>query len=72
MPGSLLAYTISAVAQYGFWAGPLLVLGHAILELSLITALVLGFDRFIKGDTFTGIIYDRSVGLFGKRPHDAG
>jgi len=56
MPGPLLAYTISASARYGFWVGPLLVLGHAILELTLITVLVIGFDRFIQGDTFSSII----------------
>ncbi|MFC1973886.1 LysE family transporter [Chloroflexota bacterium] len=60
MPGSLLVYTISATARYGFWAGPLLVLGHGILELGLITALVLGLDRFIKGDLLSSI-----VGLIG-------
>lgn len=60
MPGPLLAYTLSASARYGFWAGPLLVLGHAILELTLITALVLGLGQFIQGDTFNSI-----VGLVG-------
>jgi threonine/homoserine/homoserine lactone efflux protein len=56
MPGPLLAYTISASARYGFWAGPLLILGHAILELTLIIVLVLGLDRFIKSDWVTSII----------------
>ncbi len=56
MPGPLLAYTISASARYGFWAGPLLILGHAILELALIIVLVLGLDRFISSDRVTSII----------------
>lgn len=60
MPGPLLAYTISASARYGFWAGPLIVLGHAILELTLIAVLVIGFDQFFQGDTFNSI-----VGLIG-------
>ena len=60
MPGPLLAYTINASARYGFWAGPLIVLGHAVLELALIAAVVLGLDQFIQGDTFTSI-----VGLVG-------
>ena len=60
MPGPLLAYTISASAKNGFWAGPLLILGHAILELSLILAVVLGLDQLIQSDTFTSI-----VGLVG-------
>ncbi len=59
-PGPLLAYTITATARYGFWAGPLIVLGHAILELSLITLLVLGLDRFINSDSVTS-----TVGLAG-------
>ncbi len=56
MPGPLLAYTISASAKYGFWAGPLVIVGHAILELSLVTLLVLGLDRFIESDWVTSII----------------
>lgn len=56
MPGPLLAYTITVSARYGFWAGPLLILGHAILELTLITVLVIGLDQFIQGDTFSSII----------------
>ncbi len=60
MPGPLLAYTISASARYGFWAGPLIVLGHAILEFSLVIALVLGLDRLINSDAVTSI-----VGLVG-------
>ena len=56
MPGPLLAYTISASARYGFWAGPLIVFGHAILELSLVTLLVIGLDRFIQSDLVTSAI----------------
>lgn len=55
-PGPLLAYTITASARYGFWAGPLVVLGHAILELSLVTVLVLGLDRFINSEFITSIV----------------
>ncbi|MDD5093644.1 MAG: LysE family transporter [Dehalococcoidia bacterium] len=60
MPGPLLAYTISASAKSGFWVGPLIIVGHAILELSLILAVVLGLDQFIQGDTFAAV-----VGLIG-------
>ena len=56
MPGSLLAYTISATVSYGFWAGPLLVLGHAILELTLIAALIFGLHQFLQSDTFNGFV----------------
>ncbi|MFO8009989.1 MAG: LysE family transporter [Dehalococcoidia bacterium] len=60
MPGPLLAYTISASARYGFWAGPLIVLGHGILELLLVLALVLGLDRFIESEWVTS-----TIGLVG-------
>jgi threonine/homoserine/homoserine lactone efflux protein len=42
MPGPLLTTTISESSQRGFVAGPLLVAGHAILELLLVVALLLG------------------------------
>lgn len=60
MPGPLLAITIGASARYGFWAGPLLILGHGILELALVVALVLGLSQFIGGDLPMSI-----VGLIG-------
>jgi threonine/homoserine/homoserine lactone efflux protein len=60
MPGPLLALTISQSARYGFRAGPLIVLGHAILELSLVAALVLGLSRFFSNELFLS-----SVGLAG-------
>jgi threonine/homoserine/homoserine lactone efflux protein len=56
MPGPLLALTISETAKRGFWAGPLLVLGHGVLELTLVIALVLGLSQIIVGDLVTGLI----------------
>ncbi|MDO8885688.1 LysE family transporter [Candidatus Oleimmundimicrobium sp.] len=47
MPGPLLAVTINEVHQRGFWSGPLIVLGHAILELILVVALALGFQKIL-------------------------
>ncbi len=60
MPGPLLTVTISETHQRGFWSGPLIILGHAILELALIVALVLGFQKIFTNPTVVGII-----GLFG-------
>lgn len=47
MPGPLLTVTIGETARRGFVAGPLIVLGHAILELALVLALVGGLAKFL-------------------------
>ncbi|HDP70653.1 MAG TPA: lysine transporter LysE [Actinobacteria bacterium] len=56
MPGPLLTVTISESHKKGFWAGPLIVLGHAMLELALVVALVFGFKRFFTSDMVVGVI----------------
>lgn len=56
MPGPLLALTIGETVRYGFRAGPLLVLGHAILELALVIALVFGLSRIVGNTLVVGII----------------
>jgi threonine/homoserine/homoserine lactone efflux protein len=48
MPGPLLTVTISESSRRGFIAGPLLITGHAVLELALITALLLGLAPFFQ------------------------
>jgi threonine/homoserine/homoserine lactone efflux protein len=48
MPGPLLTVTISESSRRGFIAGPLLITGHAILELILIAALLLGLAPFFQ------------------------
>jgi len=57
MPGPLLAVTISETFKRGFKAVLLIILGHSILELFLIGALVLGLDSLIKDNSVvTGLI----------------
>ena len=56
MPGPVLALTISSVAQRGFRAAPLIIAGHALLELALVIALVFGLSRFIDSDFIASII----------------
>jgi threonine/homoserine/homoserine lactone efflux protein len=48
MPGPLLTATISESSKHGFITGPLLVAGHAILELLLVIALLLGLAPFFQ------------------------
>lgn len=48
MPGPLLTITISESPRRGFITGPLLIAGHAVLEMVLITALLLGLAPFFQ------------------------
>ena len=60
MPGPLLTITLSESAKRGFYAGPLIVLGHGILELLLLLLLLLGLAPILKNDQVIG-----SVGVVG-------
>ncbi len=60
MPGPLLTVTIAESARRGFIAGPLLILGHAILELLLVFALVMGFKSILASSIVIG-----TVGIIG-------
>jgi len=51
MPGPLLTGTISESTRHGAKAGPLLILGHGILELLLVTALLFGLAPLLKRDS---------------------
>ncbi len=56
MPGPVLTVTISESAKRGFWAGPLIILGHAILEIILLFLLVLGLAQYIARPEVIGVI----------------
>lgn len=56
MPGPLLTVTIAESARRGFKAGPLIVLGHAILELALIIALLAGLSLYLQKPVVTTVI----------------
>ena len=56
MPGPLLTVTIGASVRRGFTAGPLIVLGHAILEIVLVLLLVLGLAQFLASEWVTTVI----------------
>jgi threonine/homoserine/homoserine lactone efflux protein len=48
MPGPLLTATISESSHHGFIMGPLMIAGHAVLELALVIALLLGLAPFFQ------------------------
>jgi len=48
MPGPLLTATISESSSRGAHAGPLMIAGHAILELLLVVSLLSGFAAFLQ------------------------
>jgi threonine/homoserine/homoserine lactone efflux protein len=56
MPGPFLTATISESSKRGFYAGPLMILGHGILELALVVALIMGLAPLLTSDTVFGII----------------
>jgi len=56
MPGPLLTVTIGESMRRGFVAGPLIVLGHAILEILLVVLLVLGLAQFLASEWVNTVI----------------
>jgi threonine/homoserine/homoserine lactone efflux protein len=48
VPGPLFTITVAESARKGFISGPLIILGHGILELSLIMLLILGLAPFFS------------------------
>ncbi|MBV1769167.1 MAG: LysE family transporter [Eubacteriales bacterium] len=55
-PGPLLTLTVAEVAKRGFWAAPLLMVGHAVLEGALIIALTLGLATYLIMNEVMGAI----------------
>jgi threonine/homoserine/homoserine lactone efflux protein len=60
MPGPVLFATVRWSAERGRWVGPLVVLGHAVVELPLMAAIILGLGPLLSRDGFVG-----AVGLAG-------
>jgi threonine/homoserine/homoserine lactone efflux protein len=56
MPGPLLTVAIGESTKQGFLAGPLLMLGHAILEVFLVIALIAGLGPLLNRDSVFGVI----------------
>lgn len=56
MPGPLFTATINESMQRGPLAGPLLIVGHATLELVLVLGLVFGLAPWLQSDTAFAVI----------------
>ena len=56
MPGPLFTATVSESSRYGPKAGPLLIVGHGILEITLVVLLFLGLAPIITAPKVTAII----------------
>lgn len=56
MPGPMLGVAIDGSLRKGYIAGPLIVLGHGILELMLVLVMAFGFKDFFSNPTVSGII----------------
>jgi len=56
MPGPLFTITISESARLGFKAGPLLMIGHALLELLLVVAVIQGLGTYLRLPSVLGVI----------------
>ncbi|MDP3181795.1 MAG: LysE family transporter [Desulfobaccales bacterium] len=60
MPGPLLTLTVGEAARRGFWAGPLIIVGHSLLELAMVALLLLGLGAFLNRPLILG-----TVGVLG-------
>lgn len=56
MPGPLLATVIYESAKGGFKSGPLIILGHAFLEIGMVTFIIFGLTHFIHNQLLPRII----------------
>ena len=48
MPGPMFVVVVGQTPRRGFWTGPLVVLGHGVLESLLVGALILGMAEFFS------------------------
>src|SRR3990172_5776081 len=50
MPGPLFTLTVRETLRRGFWAGPVVTVGHAVIELALVIGLAVGLKRFLQDE----------------------
>ena len=60
IPGPVTTLVVTESAKRGFIGGPLVTLGHALLELAMVVALFFGFGDLLKQNVVAG-----SIGVLG-------
>ena len=56
VPGPLLTYTITKSLEKGWFAGPMIIIGHGILEICMLIILILGLSPILNNSLIIGII----------------
>ncbi|MFW5984805.1 MAG: LysE family transporter [Halanaerobiaceae bacterium] len=56
MPGPVLTYVVNGSLRKGFIAGPLIITGHALLELLLVVLLLSGLSNLFASELFTSLV----------------
>lgn len=64
MPGPVLAATIPAAFNRGFWAGPLIVAGHAVVEIGLVLLVASSVGHFLRREDSPAVRWISLVGGF--------
>jgi threonine/homoserine/homoserine lactone efflux protein len=65
MPGPLLTVTVGEAARRGFWAGPLIMVGHSLLELALVLLLLVGLGAWLNQPVILGAVGVLGAGMLG-------
>ena len=60
MPGPVTTLVVTETARRGFVAGPLITIGHVLLELAMVVALFFGLGDLLKQNAIAG-----TIGLLG-------
>jgi len=56
MPGPMFTVCVAESYKKGFWAGPVMVVGHAIPEIILAILFSIGLNKFLDDNTVVGVI----------------
>jgi len=56
-PGPVMAATVTESLRRGARAGPQIVAGHALLEMALVAAILVGFDRWLRLESLRTMLW---------------